>query len=162
MKFSAHLVMPGDGQVLPKAIVEVDRTGLVLSLTPTETELREQAGMEFHSGIICPALVNFWAHGSKADILQKMPELGHYESLIPPVTNDFRASFNWLKSICQIHPETSLPELIRLFTMDAAKAFALPESGLIAPGKRPGLVLISGVDYTNLKLTDTAKLKKLI
>ena len=53
--------------------------------------------------------------------------------------------------------------LIAIFTIDAAKAIDLEkEMGSLSPGKRPGLMLLSGMDYQNLRLTEKSHLKRLI
>jgi hypothetical protein len=162
MKFSAHFVVPANGPVLPRAIVEVDASGTILQLTETTDDFREQAGLEFHSGILCPALIDLWHYATTNDILQKLPELEPFRKFIPANTNDPKAAFNWLKAIQENLPENSLPELIALFTARAAKTFHLTEAGTIAPGKRPGLVILSGIDYANFRLKPDSRLKKLI
>lgn len=162
MKFSAHFVVPADGRVLPKGIVDVDASGTIIQLIETTAELREQAGMEFHSGLICPAFINLWQFGTTAEIMQRLPELEAYRNFIPNNTNEPKAIFNWIKAIQEHVPESTLAGLIQLFTAKAAQAFNLDEAGIIAAGKRPCLILISGVDYANFKLKADSRLKKLI
>ncbi len=161
MKFSAHFIIPGDGSILPKGIVDVAPDGSIQQLIATKDELREQAGMEFHSGLICPAFINLWQYGSTAEIFDKLPELIPFRDFAPSNTADPKAVFNWIKAIQENLPKSSLPDLIQLFTIKAAHAFNLSEAGLIRVGKRPGLILISGVDYANFKLKADSKLKKL-
>jgi len=160
MKFSAHFVIPGDGSILPKGIVDVAPDGTILQLIATKYELREQAGMEFHSGLICPAFINLWQYGSTAEIFDKLPDLAPYRDFVPNNTADSKAVFNWIKAIQENLPDSSLPNLIQLFTAKAAQAFHLSEAGMIRVGKHPGLVLISGIDYTNFKLKADSKLRK--
>lgn len=162
MKFSAHFVIPADGSVLPKGIVDVASDGTILQLIATKDELREQAAMEFHSGLICPAFIQLWQYGSTAEILEKLPELHPFRDFIPNNTNDPKATFNFLKAIQENLPNSSLPDLIELFTAKAAKAFNLMEAGIIATGKRPGLVIITGIDYANFRLKADSRLKKLV
>ncbi|PTN09023.1 hypothetical protein [Mangrovibacterium marinum] len=162
MKFSAHFIVPADGSLLPKAIVEVDASGTIVRLIETSTELREQAGMEFHSGLICPAFINLWQLANTDEMMRRLPELEAFRSFIPQDTSHPKAIFNWIKAIQENVADSSLTALIGLFTARAAQAFNVDDAGLIATGKRPGLILISGIDYANFKLKADSRLKKLI
>ena len=43
MKFAAHYIITGTGEILPKGIVEVDKEGRITDLISNENGLREQA-----------------------------------------------------------------------------------------------------------------------
>ncbi|WP_372773869.1 hypothetical protein [Mangrovibacterium sp.] len=162
MKFAAHLVVTAKGDVLPKGIVELDKSGVILEITANENGLREQAGMEFHSGIICPAFPNLSSLITQEELFGRLPELKPFERYRPASSQDPKFSFNWMKNI-QIHePDSSLVELIALFTARTASVLGLNEAGTLEVGKRPGLVVLSGIDYSKLRLSEDSRLKKLI
>lgn len=162
MKFAAHYLFRGHGSFLPKAWVEVDANGLVLQVVEPEGELRELAGMEFHSGIICPAFPPLFQQFSLNEILERLPELKAFSSDCPLNTGDTKIIFNWIKAVQLREPSVKLEDLLELFTSKAAALLQLTESGEIAAGKRPGLVLLTAIDYQDLRLTENSRLKKLI
>ena len=162
MKFAAHYLFRGQGPFLTKAWVEVDTTGLVLQVVEPEGELRELAGMEFHSGIICPAFPPLFQHFSLHEIVERLPDLKAFSQDCPPNTGDQKIIFNWIKAIQLHEPSAKLEDLLELFTGKAAEILQLTEGGEIAAGKRPGLILLTAIDYQQLRLTDNSRLKKLI
>lgn len=59
-------------------------------------------------------------------------------------------------------PELSLEELISWGTLNGAKALGIENAfGSFEPGKKPGINLISGVDFKTFKLTQNSKVKRL-
>ena len=162
MKFAAHFVFTAKDPALPKAIVEVDSFGRILRVTETKNLLTEQAGMEFHNGVICPAFPNIFQYSEWEELVVLLPELQTFGKYLPANTDDPKVIFNWIKTIQINEPEITLQELIRLFAQKAAAVFDLKEAGTIETGKCPGLVLLSSMDYRNLRLNENSRLKKLI
>lgn len=162
MKFAAHYLFRGQGPFLAKAWVDVDAKGTVLQVEQPEAELRELAGMEFHSGIICPAFPPLFQHFDLKEIIAALPELNAFVPYCPANTGDARAIFNWLKIIQLNEPDIPLTGLLELFTSKAAAFMQLPEAGELSPGKRPGIVLLTAINYQQLRLTENSRLKKLI
>jgi len=64
----------------------------------------------------------------------------------------------------QLHfPELKLIELLQWATLNGAKALQIDETfGSFEVGKKPGINLITGIDFKTLKLTEKSKLKRLI
>lgn len=60
-------------------------------------------------------------------------------------------------------PETKLEELFKWASLNGARALKTDKKfGSFEPGKNPGVNLITGVDFRNMKLTVTSKVKRLI
>ena len=57
-KIAASIVFPVCGQPLRNAVVELDNSGFVLSVSSGGANFRELAGVEFYSGILIPGLVD--------------------------------------------------------------------------------------------------------
>ena len=63
-----------------------------------------------------------------------------------------------IKTLSQHFPEIPLEVLLKWATSGGAAALnKAADFGTIAPGRKPGLVLIEGVDFTNMKLLPTAR-----
>ena len=59
--------------------------------------------------------------------------------------------------------EVTLDELVKWATYSGAKALNINETyGSIEIGKNPGINLISGIDFSKMKLTKTSKVKRLV
>ncbi len=158
MKFAAHYVVCGNGQLLPKGIVELDATGRILSVQASGQDFREQAGLEFHSGLICPAFPPV----SIEQLLRELPKTQAYQAYLPENLNHPRAIFLWIQNIQLQLTESKLTELIELFAAKSAEVFGFADAGVLEVGKRPGLINLTGIDYTSLRLTASSRLKKLI
>jgi cytosine/adenosine deaminase-related metal-dependent hydrolase len=60
-------------------------------------------------------------------------------------------------------PEIKLEELIKWATINGAKALQIEDKfGSFEAGKKPGVNLISGIDFKTMKLTEKSKVKRLI
>lgn len=104
------------------------------------------------------------------------PRSNHYISrLCPPVEllrrNGLRiclgtdslasnSSLSLLEEIRQL-PEVPLLESLKWATRNGAEALALEEVGEVAVGKRPGLILFSGLDYRTMSLTRDSRLTRI-
>lgn len=59
--------------------------------------------------------------------------------------------------------DISLPELLLWATHNGAKALGMDDTpGEIAPGNRCGLVVVSGLDYTTMRLTPASRLTRIV
>lgn len=162
-KFAAHYLFTGNEKPIAKGIVRVDSSGLILDIVKPLGKFHEEAGLEFHNGIICPAFVNVYHEFEPERFYRKFSELRPFESLCPERLNTEKDLLGWLKAIQMESKNISLEQLIRIFTLDSAKSISLDkELGSIEKGKRPGLMLISGIDYHKLRLTENSHLKMLI
>ena len=61
------------------------------------------------------------------------------------------------------HQHTKLTDLLKSLSLDAAINIGLEEQfGSFDSGKRPGINLLSGIDYQQMKLTSNFKIKRLL
>jgi len=66
-------------------------------------------------------------------------------------------------TVQQNFPETSLEELLSWACLNGAKALNIDDTfGTFEKGKKPGVNLITGIDFKTMKLTSNAKVKRLI
>lgn len=66
-------------------------------------------------------------------------------------------------TIQQHFKDVNLHELVKWACLNGAKALRLDHvAGSIEKGKKPGINLISGVDFTKMKFTEQAKVKRLV
>lgn len=72
-KISAQWVYTENG-VLCKPIVYLDRDGWVVKIEETGGKLREEAGLEYYSGILTPGFVNAHCHLELSHLRGKLPE----------------------------------------------------------------------------------------
>lgn len=162
-KYAAHYLFPGDEKPIAKGIIHVDHSGLILDVIKPFGELSEESGLEFHNGIICPAFVNVYPEFEPDRFYKKFPLLKEFESLCPDRLSTEKDLLSWIIAIQQNSDKPSLEQLIRIFTLEAAKSISLEkELGSLQVNKRPGLMLISGMDYQNLRLTANSHLKRLV
>ena len=162
-KYAAHYLFPVVEKPIAKGIVKVDQSGLIVEIINPDRHLEEEAGMEFHNGIICPAFVNVYTEFEPVRFYRKFQVLKEFEKVRPARVSTEKDLLNWITAIQMKSNKLSLNQLIRIFTLDAAQAISLDkELGSLKVGKRPGLMLISGMDYQNLRLTENSHLKRLI
>ncbi len=68
-----------------------------------------------------------------------------------------------LQTIQKFYPDISLATLLQWATLNGAKALQIANKyGSFEKGKKPGLNLITGIDFENMKLTENSKVKVLV
>ncbi|HEX2921111.1 MAG TPA: amidohydrolase family protein [Bacteroidales bacterium] len=68
-----------------------------------------------------------------------------------------------LKTLQFSFPELNIPDLIKWATVNGARALGIEnEFGIIEKGRKPGLLLLEGVDLQKLKLTDDSSVTRLV
>jgi cytosine/adenosine deaminase-related metal-dependent hydrolase len=78
-------------------------------------------------------------------------------------SNTCLSILNELKILNRFFPETSLQNLLRWATLNGAQALGFDSVlGSFDKGKRPGALLLSGIDFHNMRLTDKSKVRRLI
>ena len=67
------------------------------------------------------------------------------------------------RSIQQYNIDTPLEEMFRWATLNGAKALKMEQTfGSLEKGKKPGILLLTGINMQLFKLTEEAKLQRLI
>ena len=115
-KYSAHCIYPVTSPPVPFGIIETDDHGSILKIRDTGGKPVEEAGLEFHNGIIVPGFVNAHCH----------LELSHLKGLIPEASGltDFVTSVTKLRN--------NSPDSIQLAIRNADQA--MQSEGIIAVG----------------------------
>lgn len=173
-KISAHYVFPGNSLPLKYGIVEFTAEGLIIEVSDTGGELKEQAGLEFYSGIITPGFILSPFYKDLSDFKGDMPELsvpgfvfsfiGESErSRVAEDIAEFRDILKYLIFIKEHNPGISLEEQISLVTYKAACALNIEqEYGSLEKGKKPGINLLTNLDLQTLKITDDTQIIRII
>jgi len=162
-RLAAHFIFPLTSSPVAKGMIEVDDDGTIVSLHHPEGELREMAGMVFYNGIICPGFIDLFTEFPSDKLFEYLPGFLKYKVMFPFNRTGDKGVFEWIKAVQLSDDEISLEELLRLFILEPARILKRQEeSGTLAPGKRPGLMLIDRMDYRNLRLSPDSRVKRLI
>ena len=79
-----------------------------------------------------------------------------------PASNTDMSMMHELKTIAAYFPGIDLSVLLRWATLNGAEALMLDDKlGDFKPGKKPGVVLISGIDFAKMRLTAESTAKRL-
>lgn len=73
-KISATYIFPGNRPPLKNGILICEEDGTILDLIDTGGQLREQAALEYYSGILVPGFVNAHCHLELSHLKGKIPE----------------------------------------------------------------------------------------
>lgn len=126
-------------------------------------ELKRLRSMENTFFVLCP--------NSNLYIENQLPPVSLFrnENLNICLGTDSLASNHELSVLAemitlQLHfPEVTLEELVLWASLNGAKALQIEDKfGSFEVGKKPGVNLISGIDFKSMKLTDRSKVKRLI
>ncbi len=78
-------------------------------------------------------------------------------------SNERLSILSELKTIQEHCPSISLTDLISWATINGARALGQEDNyGIIGPGKKPGLLLLDGIDFKNFKLSAETVVKRLM
>jgi hypothetical protein len=129
-KISAHYIFPGGAPPLKRGIVCVDEQGEITDLIDTGGELQEISNLEFYHGIITPGFA-FGTENYATKQASIFEEMEIRQKKIPTI---------------------GLQELIDWGIDNGGKK-------VIGKGEKPGLNLITDIDFQEMKLTSLSKMK---
>lgn len=147
-----------------KRYIEPDRKLILVHNTHLKSETLSETASHFPGAYFC------FCPQSNLFIEQRLPNvpifLSHSNRLV--VGTDSYASSESLSMLEQIRiitanfPSVSFNETLAWATLNGARALGLQDQlGSIAPGKRPGLVLISPFDFANWRLLPQSRAQRL-
>jgi len=73
-KISAHYVFPVNAPPIRNGIIEIDDKGKIIQVINPGKETKEQAGVEFYSGILVPGFVNAHCHLELSHLKGEVPQ----------------------------------------------------------------------------------------
>lgn len=162
-RIAAHYIFPVSRPPVAKGIIETGEKGTIVRLIVPEHGLREMANMEFQNGILCPAFVDIFHEFPSHMLPEHLPRLAEFQDIMPSRATGDQGVLAWMKAIQRTNGNISLDDLIRWFTLEAARALGRQDGlGTLDPGKRPGILLIDRMDYRQLKLSPESRVKRLI
>jgi cytosine/adenosine deaminase-related metal-dependent hydrolase len=138
---------------------------LLVHNTHTDEQTLQQV-MKQHektTWILCPAS-NLYIENGLPDVNLFAKHNPHIAIGTDSLSSNTNLSIlNELKIIDSAFPETGLHNLLRRATLNGAEALNLnDELGSFDTGKRPGILLLSNIDFKNMKLTEYTKVKRLM
>jgi cytosine/adenosine deaminase-related metal-dependent hydrolase len=187
-KITAPYIFPVSSKPLKLGIIVFSDDGEIIDLIDTQGELKEIASLEYYPGILVPGFVNahchtelsvkqlehpYWVICPRSNLMleNRLPdiELLMSKKLNIAVGTD-SYSFNQnlsileeLKTIGSHYPSISLEELLLWSTLNGAKALNRTQQlGSFEKGKKPGINLITGIDFDKMCLTRQSKVKVLV
>lgn len=198
-KIAATYVFPITEAPIKNGILICDDDGTVVDVINKGDDFKEEAGLEFYSGILTPGFIStncnlqnhtktfsrkLWASGISfaADIENSIGiccEKNISETTDLNVVTDDKVTLSDFYSAENAILNTSfisalfdfqeknkhinLVELLTLISLTAAAKFGLENKlGSFNAGKKPGVNLISGIDFQQMKLTSNSKTKRLV
>ncbi len=73
-KIAATYIFPGDRPPLKNGILICEEDGTIVDIVEKKNDFREEAGVEFYSGILCPGFVNAHCHLELSHLKGKIQE----------------------------------------------------------------------------------------
>lgn len=137
-KISAHYVFPVSEPAVKFGIVVVNRLGEIVEVINNDGNFKETASVEFFDGILVPGFVSDSGKTDK-EVLES------------------------LKMLQLNNPHLSLEAAIYQVTLgEAIKKSKAGYLGSFEKKKRPGIFLISPIDFQNMKLKNESGVKILV
>jgi hypothetical protein len=190
-KIASSYIFPVTQPPIKNGILFCDDDGVIQDIFDPKSNFKEKAGLEFYSGILIPGFVSVFNVKSVCNQLFDSNSFSlsdfknevfcqHLNQKISVVSSSDRklwaaglVAYNENHSQVSViqemlflqkkFPEVKLEDLIAFFTLKIAKEMHIDDCfGSFEKGKMPGVNLISGVDFQNMKLTTNTRVKRLI
>lgn len=137
-KISAHYIFPVSGPALKYGIIICSKDGEIQNVIDTGGIIREMASLEFYDGILVPGFIKK-ENETEASLLEH------------------------LRIILNLNKNLRLEEGIRSITLDrAVDNQAGHIYGSFEAKKFPGINLISGIDFSLMRLRQDSRLRVLV
>lgn len=171
-KIAANLIFPITSEPVKNGHLLIDDDDTLIKVVNTRGKLNEIAGLEYYSGILIPGLLFANDNNSESPLLLKLLQNDYknedskaarylWSRGVEAVPSDFNFenSLSW-----DIHKMAdNFHEQLKQFTIENAAKLGLQNMmGCFEPGKKPGVLLISGYDFDNACLGPDAKVLRLV
>lgn len=159
MILAAHFLIEGQGDVVQGAALDI-ADGKLKRIIQMGSQIHELPCMEFHAGVLIPALPELAPHWTKLQELRQSAEAPHWLQTLPP-SPSYELHLEWMLALQAANVKINLPQLIPLFCTELPQLLGINENRLQlhAPVH---VWLISGIDYTSFRIKEDAKLRKLV
>lgn len=191
-KIAATYIFPVISPPVKNGILICKNNGIVIDIVKTEKNLKEQAGLEYYSGILTPGFVKI--NGMAVSLMRKIAEkhdsfsgftneILHYRinsnnKVVTATDRQLWASgaaflgetpelpisvIQEMLTLQNYFPKILLNRLIKYVCFDGAKKMQVDNLyGSFEKGKNPGVNIISGIDFKKMRLNPNAKVKRII
>lgn len=195
-KIAATYVFPLTQAPLKNGILICADDGTIVEIIDSGNEFREEAGVEFYSGILVPGFISLNCNLQNHDKVsnRKMWASGialaaDLKNSIYTVTEKNGCQFQVLNSSCtglnkkltieasvgngpfleeiflyqEKNKHIELSDVFKWGSLNNAKILGFEARfGSFDAGKTPGINIISGIDFQQMKLSPTSKVKRLV
>ncbi|WP_346862701.1 hypothetical protein [uncultured Draconibacterium sp.] len=202
-KIAATYIFPLCGPPVKNGILVCDDDGIVVEIINRGESFREEAGVEFYSGILVPGFIGissglqnrnkttnrkYWANGfavlanieKNTSVVCERNEFKEQPLIRPVESRKDSSSVNsvYFKSLSEAAETGSLlnyciqlqeveyleiTEILKKISLNVSELLGLDNKyGSFESGKQPGVNLISGIDFKQMKLTVNTKVKRLL
>ncbi len=189
MKYAAHFWLRPDGSIGKYPVLTFDKDGILVETRERDVFV-EEAGMEMHNGLFIPGVVDIMpislsklsmekiedyiknqyinltsVLGVPFSVIKKIdssyyPKMKFvgYSRLIREgeVTNRFSSAFEKMKK-----ENVGLDGVMSYLKVNAMLLGKEDLYGSLKEGTSPGLIALSNIDYTNIRITKLTKIKKI-
>lgn len=191
-KIAATYVFPVNSSPLKNGILNYNNNGTIINIIGSNKNIKEQAGLEYYSGILTPGFVKTHCFS-----ISEIQEIARKHTKIDDFFDEISNSINLIENnaltnsdrkalasglifagqtpennysvitellfIQKTFPDATLNHLVTFVCLLQAKARQVEKMyGTLEKGKAPGLNLITGIDFKEMKLTEKAKVKRLM
>ncbi len=190
-KISAHYCLMPDGTLGRWPVIVTDAGGVIKNLKVNSDHLSEEPGLEYYGGVLVPGFIEDLRDrifpGLSAKEMVKLTDRfyskGSTRFLCRPGQNFFHAAFkgkvfydsSFVSKYEKPYSEMSFWEkavnendgdiISVLYSLQNGLTERLPVDvrwGRMEPGADPGIILVKGLDYNGMKLTNKTSIKILI
>ncbi len=191
-KIAATYIFPLSRPPIKNGILVCENDGEIVEIIDRGINFREEAGLEFYSGILVPGFIHLicnlnkhnkilhrkmWAKGIAVaadleNLIYTIPHNNVCEILsLETRKGDFnmgegfsnQTSIHELFLLQEGNRDLELNEILYLVSLSRAKMLGLDSKfGSFDATKKPGVNLISGIDFAHMKLTPRSKVKRLL
>lgn len=166
--FKESLDLGGEGEfdaIFEGLSADRDRILLVHSIYATRDDIKKMKSKlgDKISVVMCP-VSNLYIENNMAD-LKMLQEEGILVTLgTDSLSSNVSLSMvEEMKALQNKYNELPLAEIVKMATENGAFTLGIDKTyGTFEVGKQPGVVLLSGIDFNTMKLTDKAESKRLI
>jgi len=190
-KISAHFCLMPDGTLGKWPVVSIDPDGVITELRVNSDHLNEEPGMEYYGGVIVPGFIedirncifpdhtesemmklidNFYSRGSIRFLCRSdqkyfnttfKGKVFYDNSFIAEVRKPCEKKSFWEK----VKEGKGINIIDTIYLLQKKLTDYLPESvswGRMKVDSAPGILLVKGLDYAGMELTDRTSIKILI
>ncbi len=165
-KISAHYYLKPDGTFGKAPIVELDADGRIINVRELGENFREEPGLEYFPGILCPGFVASYSQSDEQSF-SSVKRMGLVNGVLRMqggedklALDDYLKAWSSIKHIMKEQKGMApLGHYLLKHTYKAAQLLGHSEWGLIGEGAMPGLLVLQNIDLRSFCLTEKSSFR---